>query len=237
MEQQIPPHAAAITLGFPSLSYVPTTHTGVGKTRVLAPIDFFMASIPFTLFSPFFLLFRRSGTTKAADPSPPRENLRDEGLRLFLNPAQVVHSQETLGVNLVDVLRARGTRGEPPVFGHDFQPADGTPVPRCVREDFPDLLPRKGYGIDLAWRKPRKNLLLPGRGGRIDPLVDRLSEPADKTAVKFAGVLARSRHHLRREKIHDDAVLVRRPDRPVPPQKGGGCPLLPTPPQGDRRST
>src|SRR3990172_10474944 len=50
MEQQIPPHAAAITLGFPSLSYVPTTHTGVGKTRVLAPIDFFIASTPFPVF-------------------------------------------------------------------------------------------------------------------------------------------------------------------------------------------
>ena len=29
-EQQIPPHAAVITFGFPSASYVPTTNTGAG---------------------------------------------------------------------------------------------------------------------------------------------------------------------------------------------------------------
>src|SRR4030065_851752 len=99
MEEQIPPHAAAIMLGFPSLSYVPTTHTGVGKTRVLAPIDFFMASISFSLFPRF--------SFSSADPSPPSENTRHEGLRLFLDPAQGGRSQETLGVHLVDVLRAR----------------------------------------------------------------------------------------------------------------------------------
>jgi hypothetical protein len=29
-EQQIPPHAAVITFGLPSKSYVPTTNTGAG---------------------------------------------------------------------------------------------------------------------------------------------------------------------------------------------------------------
>ncbi|MBC8444609.1 MAG: hypothetical protein H8D77_00640 [Chloroflexi bacterium] len=40
-EQQIPPHAAAITFAFPWSSYVPTINTGVGYTIVLAPTDFF----------------------------------------------------------------------------------------------------------------------------------------------------------------------------------------------------
>ncbi len=44
--QQIPPQAAVITLGFPSSSYVPTTQTGVGSTKVLAPIDLFMKVLP-----------------------------------------------------------------------------------------------------------------------------------------------------------------------------------------------
>jgi hypothetical protein len=42
LEQQIPPQAAVIAFGFPSLSYVPTTQTGVGSTKALAPIDLFM---------------------------------------------------------------------------------------------------------------------------------------------------------------------------------------------------
>src|SRR3990172_5245594 len=126
IEQQIPPQATVIMLGFPSLSYVPTTHTGVGNTRVFAPIDFFMARIP-----PFFF--------------------------------------------------------------------------------FP----------------PSLFSLLPRRGGRIDSLVGRLPEPSDQIAVQFAGVPARPRRHFRREKVHDDAVLVRRPHRPVPPQKGGAGAFLP----------
>jgi hypothetical protein len=39
-EQHTPTHAAVITFGFPSLSYVPTIETGVGYSRVLAPKDF-----------------------------------------------------------------------------------------------------------------------------------------------------------------------------------------------------
>jgi hypothetical protein len=46
LEQQIPPHAAVITFGFPIRSYVPTTQTGVGKISVFAPKDFFMGIIP-----------------------------------------------------------------------------------------------------------------------------------------------------------------------------------------------
>jgi hypothetical protein len=40
-EQQIPPHATVMTLGFPDLSYVPTINTGVGYRMVFAPRDFF----------------------------------------------------------------------------------------------------------------------------------------------------------------------------------------------------
>jgi hypothetical protein len=42
LEQQTPAQAAVMTLGLPSLSYVPTTQTGVGKARVRGPMDFFM---------------------------------------------------------------------------------------------------------------------------------------------------------------------------------------------------
>jgi hypothetical protein len=41
-EQQIPPQATTIVFGLPDVSYDPTTKTGVGKTKVFAPIDFFI---------------------------------------------------------------------------------------------------------------------------------------------------------------------------------------------------
>ena len=45
-EQQIPPQATVIKLGFPAWSNEPMTQAGVGWTSVLAPIDFFMMIPP-----------------------------------------------------------------------------------------------------------------------------------------------------------------------------------------------
>jgi hypothetical protein len=42
LEQQIPPQAIVIKLGWSFVSYDPTHHTGFGKAKVLAPNDFFM---------------------------------------------------------------------------------------------------------------------------------------------------------------------------------------------------
>jgi hypothetical protein len=50
-EQQIPPQAMVITLGLPSLSYVPTHQTGAGKIKVCGPRDFFIRINPFCLES------------------------------------------------------------------------------------------------------------------------------------------------------------------------------------------
>src|SRR4030067_658310 len=81
VEQQTPPQATVIMLGFPSLSYVPTTHTGVGNTRVFAPIDFFMAWHP-----PFFFPSRHPSVPMCRDAVivgklSPCEHVRDEGPR------------------------------------------------------------------------------------------------------------------------------------------------------------
>jgi hypothetical protein len=42
LEQHIPAQATTISSGLLDLSYDPTTKTGVGKTKVFAPIDFFI---------------------------------------------------------------------------------------------------------------------------------------------------------------------------------------------------
>src|SRR4030066_2334262 len=121
-------------------------------------------SISSWLPSPFVFSSRHPSVPTCRDAlmvgkSSPCEHVRDEGLRLLLDPAKVVLPQEALGVDLVDVLRARRPRGEPPVFGHDFQPADGTSVARGVRKDFPDLLPCQFGRLDLARRQPGEDRL------------------------------------------------------------------------------
>jgi hypothetical protein len=43
-EQAMPPHAAVIRFGAPAESYVPITHTGAGKAKVIAPSERFTES-------------------------------------------------------------------------------------------------------------------------------------------------------------------------------------------------
>ena len=66
-EQQIPPQATTIAFGLPDLSYDPTTKTGVGKTVVFAPVDFFM-TYPCSIYHPWIEIFkqvRRAGGHEA----------------------------------------------------------------------------------------------------------------------------------------------------------------------------
>src|SRR5207247_9872104 len=63
-----------------------------------------------------------------------------QGLRLLLNPPQVVRAEEALGVQLVDVLGAGGTHGKPCVRRDYLDAAKRVPVARSRREDLADLL-------------------------------------------------------------------------------------------------
>ena len=46
----------------------------------------------------------------------PCERVRDNGLSFLLDASQVVLAEEALGVNLVDLFRARRARGEPAIL-------------------------------------------------------------------------------------------------------------------------
>ena len=54
------------------------------------------------------------------------------GLRL--NLAKVILSEKAFCIELVDILGARGPRGEPPIAGHDLQSADRRAVARGLGE-------------------------------------------------------------------------------------------------------
>ena len=68
------------------------------------------------------------------------QRFRDDGLGFFLDLSQVVLAEEALGVNLVDLFRARRTRRKPAIFGDHFDPSDRTAVSRSGGQNLLDRL-------------------------------------------------------------------------------------------------
>src|SRR5689334_19302962 len=145
--------------------------------------------------------------------------LRDGGghyrLRLGLHTTQVLGAAITLGVDLVDILGAGRSRGEPPAIGHHLQSTDRRAVPRRLREDRLYLPARELLRLHLLGLEVREQLLLRRRRGRVDTLEQRLAERTRELAIRLAGITSRARRHLGRQQGRRDAVLVRRPHAAV----------------------
>ena len=133
---------------------------------------------------------------------------------------------EALGVDLVDVLGARGARGEPAVRGRDLEPPDRRVVSRRARELRDDRVAGQFRGGHLGRGEPRERVALGLRGRGVDARVPGAAVLALQGAVALAGVLAVHRRDLGREQVHDEAVLVGDPDRAVAAQEGGAGALL-----------
>lgn len=99
---------------------------------------------------------------------------------------EVVIAEEAFGVDLVDVLSARRTRGEPTVLGHDFQTANGLIVARCMAEDALDLLACQLGRGDLFRRQLAQQCLLLRVGLGVDTYRERLAKFVGQRAVGLA---------------------------------------------------
>ena len=133
---------------------------------------------------------------------------------------------KTLGVQLVHLFGARRAYGKPSVIGDDFESADRFPVSRCGRQDGADRFARQLLRVDLGGRELQEEPLLIGRRRCVDPLVDWRPEFAGQVGVARAGIDAQRCRDLSREQAENDAVLVRRPRRPVNAQERGTCAFL-----------
>src|SRR5699024_209104 len=93
------------------------------------------------------------------------ERVRDDLLGLLLHLREVLGGDERLGVDLVDVLRARRARGEPRVLRRHLEAADRRAVAGRRRELRRDLLAREVRRADLGGvERGERRLLLEGRG-------------------------------------------------------------------------
>ena len=74
-------------------------------------------------------------------------------LGLSHNRGEMCRILEALGVDLVDVLRARGTGREPTTVGDNLEAADRCIVPRGRRELLPDWFASQLRGLDRVRRE------------------------------------------------------------------------------------
>ena len=109
----------------------------------------------------------------------------DDLLGLLLDHGQVLGALEGLGVDLVDVLRARGAGGEPGVGGGHLESADGGVVARRAHEAVDDRLPGQLGGGDVLRRQGRELGLLGLGGGGVDAGVGAGAEALDLLLVQL----------------------------------------------------
>ncbi len=132
---------------------------------------------------------------------------------------QVLIADKTFGVDLVDILRARRSRGEPAIFGDDLQAADAGIVSGGFRQLGLNGFTGQGGRGDGFRGQLFEARLLGGAGGLIDPGVTRLAELGDDILIVLSRIFARYRQDFCSQQIQDDAVLIGGPDAAIVPQK------------------
>src|SRR4051812_38078656 len=133
---------------------------------------------------------------------------------------------EALGIDLVDGLGAGRPRREPAVGGDDLDAANRRVVTGSAVVLAEDRLAGERSRLDrLRGYLPQPRLLL-GRCRSVDPCVERRAELLGKATVMLAGLLAGAGGDLGRQQIHDQPVLVGRPDAAIVPQKTGAGTFL-----------
>src|SRR5581483_5460782 len=99
------------------------------------------------------MMWRRYGVPFLASRSCPGDRGGDDLAGLVLDGGQVLGAAEGLGVQLVDVLGARGPGGEPARRGDDLEAADRGAVARRGGQRRDDLLPGQFMRGDLVGRE------------------------------------------------------------------------------------
>src|SRR5580698_6397732 len=102
-------------------------------------------------------------------------------------------TEETLGVNLVDFLRARRTRRKPAILGNHFDSSNWIPVPRSSSQNLLDRLTSNFCSANVGRGQFCKNCLLFGRSGGIDAFVDGISQLAGELTINLTRIFAHTR--------------------------------------------
>src|SRR5699024_11054227 len=104
-----------------------------------------------------------------------------------LHAGQMVGGDERLGVDLVHVLGARGSSGEPRISSRDLQPADRLTVTWGVDQRGGDRLTGQLGGGHVLRGEPGQGRLLLPRGRSVHAGVPALPVLGDLLLVQLAG--------------------------------------------------
>src|ERR1700722_16441825 len=95
---------------------------------------------------------------------------------------------ETLRIDLVDVLGARGPRGEPAVLRRDFDPADRGVVSRRLGQHLLDAVAGERGRAYLRLVELRELFLLGRRRRSVHTIRERLAQVAGERQAGLAGI-------------------------------------------------
>ena len=125
-----------------------------------------------------------------------------------------------------------GRAANQPLAATTFKPPIGSLLPGA-RVSLAVIGSPARFGVlDRLGRELLQARLLLGRGGGVNARVIRRPEFRDERLEVLARVLAGARGDLRRQQVHDEAVLVGRPDGAVAPQEARPGALLPAEAEG-----
>src|SRR5271155_2416755 len=108
-------------------------------------------------------------------------------------------TEETLGVNLVDLLRSRRTRCKPTILGDHFDSSDWIAVSRSGGQNLLDRLTSNVGSVDIGRGRSCQCGFLFGSSGSIDAFVDGIPQVASELAINLTRIFAHTRRNFRRE--------------------------------------
>src|SRR3984957_2784386 len=133
----------------------------------------------------------------------------------------MVLTEEALGVNFVNLLRARRPRRKPSILCGHFDSANGVAVSGSCGEDLLDLFAGEFGNVDIGCRQFLQGGLLFQVGGSLHAFVNRIAQVPREFTVDLARIFSRARRDFRREQAGNDSVFVRGPDSTVAGKKRG----------------
>src|SRR6201987_962620 len=145
----------------------------------------------------------------------------DDLLRFVQNRLQMLLVLEALGIDLVHGLGARGACRKPTVAGEPLQPTDRGAIAGRAGELCDNRLPRQARCLHRLRREAFELCLLLWCRRRVDPRVISGPELGGQLTVMLPRILSDTGGDLGGQQIHDQPVLVGRPDAAVTPQKAG----------------
>src|ERR1700676_4856999 len=107
----------------------------------------------------------------------------------------MVLTEETLGVNLVDFLRARRTCCKPAIFGNHFDPSNWIAVSRSGGQNLLDRLTSNFGSVNVGRGQSCQSAFLFGSSGSIDPFVDGISQLAGQLTIDLTRIFAHTRRN------------------------------------------